>query len=116
MISFVLRILGNSVALYAASWFVAGFSFTGGIKEYAIAGAVLGLLNMTIRPILKFISTPFIILTFGLFTLVINALLLWLVDYIFDFIIISDIVTLVWATIIVSIVNMITSALIKTFD
>ena len=116
MVSFVLRILGNSVALYAASWFVAGFGFSGGIKEYAMAGAVLGLLNMTVKPILKTISLPAIILTLGLFTLVINALLLWIVDYIFDFVTISDIVSLVWATIVVGIVNIIVSAIVKIFD
>lgn len=116
MVSFIIRIIGNSVALYVASLFVAGFSFTGGIKEYAIAGAVLGLLNMTVRPVLKIISLPIIILTLGLFTLVINALLLWTVDYIFDFVIISDIVTLVWATIVIGVVNMLVSWIIKATD
>ena len=61
MIRFIVRILGNSVALFAASYFVAGFSFTGGLKEYAIAGVVLGLLNMTVKPVLKLISMPVII-------------------------------------------------------
>ncbi|MBI2065419.1 MAG: phage holin family protein [Candidatus Yanofskybacteria bacterium] len=116
MMSFLLRILGNAVAIYAAVWFVPGFSFTGGIKEYAIAGVVLSLLNMVLRPILKLISMPFIILTLGLFTIVINALLLWLVDYIFDFVTISDIMALVWATIVIGIVNMIVSVVVKTVD
>src|SRR3989344_5339173 len=116
MVSFILRILGNAVALYAASWFVAGFGFSGGWKEYAIAGALLGLLNMTVKPILKTISLPVIILTLGLFTIVINALLLWLVDYIFDFINISDVMALVWATIVIAIVNMIVSAVTKVVD
>lgn len=116
MMSFIIRILGNSIALYAASWFVAGFSFTGGIKEYAMAGVVLGLLNMIIKPIVKFIAFPVIILTLGLFIIVINALLLWLVDYIFDFISISDIMSLVWATVVIAIINMIISALTKVKD
>lgn len=116
MMSFIIRILGNSIALYAASWFVAGFIFSGGIKEYAMAGVVLGLLNMIIKPIVKFIAFPVIILTLGLFIIVINALLLWLVDYIFDFITISDIMSLVWATVVIAIVNMIISALTKAKD
>lgn len=116
MIVFIVRILGNALALYAASWFVAGFSFTGGIKEYAIAGAVLGLLNLIVKPVIKMISLPVIILTLGLFTIVINALLLWLVDYIFDFIEISDIMALVWATVVVVIVNMLISGLTKAID
>ena len=116
MMSFLLRILGNIVALYAAAWFVPGFGFSGGIKEYAIAGVVLGLLNMIVRPVLKLISMPVIILTLGLFTIVINALLLWTVDYIFEFVTISDIMALVWATIVIGIVNMIVSAVTKAID
>ena len=115
MLSFILRIFGNSLALYAASWFVTGFSFNGGIKEYAIAGIVLGLLNLTVKPIIKFISTPIVILTLGLFTIVINALLLWLVDYIFDFVTINDLKALVLATIVISLVNMAVSAITKAF-
>ena len=116
MIGFILRIVGNILALYAAFYFVPGFSFTGGIKEYAIAGVVLGLLNMIVRPVLKLISMPVIILTLGLFAIVINALILWAVDYIFDFVTISDIMALVWATIVIGIVNMVVSALTKAFD
>jgi putative membrane protein len=113
MIAFIIRISGNILALYAAFYFVPGFSFSGGIKEFAFAGLVLGLLNMTVKPVIKLISMPFIILTLGLFTIVINALLLWLVDYIFDFIAIQDVQTLVWATIVVSLVNIIVSAVAK---
>jgi putative membrane protein len=116
MVSFILRILGNSAALFAATWAVAGFTIAGGIKEFAIAGTVLGLLNMTVKPVIKLIATPVIILTLGLFTIVINALILWLVDYIFDFITISDITALVWATIVVSIMNVIISAMVKSID
>ena len=116
MVSFIVRILGNSLALYAAAWFVPGFYFTGGLKEYALAGVVLGLLNMTVKPVLKLISMPVIILTLGLFTIVINALLLWAVDYIFDFITIQDIMTLVWATLVIVVVNMIISGVAKTVD
>ena len=116
MVTFILRIVGNALAIYAAVWLIPGFGFTGGIKEYAIAGIVLSLLNMLVRPALKLISLPIIILTLGLFTIVINALLLWLVDYIFDFVTISDIITLVWATIVIGIVNMVVSTITKAFD
>jgi|SRR3989338_2549304 len=116
MIGFLLRILGSSLALYTASWLVVGFGFTGGIKEYAIAGIVMGFLNVIVRPVLKLISFPIIILTLGLFTIVINALILWLVDYIFDFITINNIMALVWATIVIFVVNMIVSAITKAID
>ena len=114
MIGFVIRILGNSLALYVAYYFVPGFIISGGWKEYLLAGALLGLLNLVVKPVLKMISMPIIILTLGLFTLVINGLLLWTVDYIFDFVAIKDITALLYAVLIVTIVNLFVSTTTKT--
>ena len=116
MVGFIIRILGNSLALYAATYWVPGFVVNGGVKEYLLAGVVLGILNFAIRPILKLISMPLIILTLGLWTIVINALILWAVDYTFDFMSIQDLTALVWAVIIMSIVNLFVSATSKIID
>ena len=116
MISFLVRILGNSLALYVAYYFVPGFIVNGGWKEYLMAGVFLGLLNLVVKPVLKAISMPIIILTLGLFTLVINGLLLWTVDYIFDFVSIKDTATLLYAVVIVTTVNMFVSATTKAID
>jgi len=113
MIGFIIRILGNSLALYVAYYFVPGFVINGGWKEYLLAGAFLGLLNLMVKPILKMISMPIIILTLGLFTLVINGLLLWTVDYIFDFMTIRDTATLLYAVVIITIVNLFVSSSAK---
>ena len=113
MIGFVIRILGNSLALYVAYYFVPGFIISGGWKEYLLAGALLGLLNLVVKPILKLISMPIIILTLGLFTLVINGLLLWTVDYIFDFVAIKDITALLYAVVVITIVNLVISTTAK---
>ena len=101
------------MALYAANYLVPGFMVNGGWKEYLLAGAFLGLLNLVVKPVLKTISMPIIILTLGLFTLVINGLLLWTVDYIFDFVSIKDVTTLLYAVVIISIVNLFVSATTK---
>jgi len=113
MIRFIIRILGNSLALYVAYYFVPGFVVSGGWKEYLLAGAFLGLLNLVVKPVLKMISMPIIILTLGLFTLVINGLLLWTVDYIFDFMTIKDTMTLLYAVVIITIVNLFVSSSAK---
>lgn len=113
MFRFLLIILGNSLALYVAYWLVPGFIFDGGLKEYIFAGVALGLINLIIKPLIKLISLPIIIITLGFFTVIINALILWIVDYIFDFIAIDNIIALVWATIVVGFVNLIISGLIK---
>ena len=116
MIGFLVRILGNSVAIYAAYFFVPGFVITGGIKEYLLAGVLLGLLNKIVKPPIKLLTMPLIILTLGLFLVVINALMLWLVDYAFDFVTVEIITALVWATIIVAIANGIIAAFTKIVD
>ena len=114
MIGFLIRILGNSLALYLAYYFVPGFVVNGGWKEYFLAGAFLALLNLTVKPILKAISMPLIILTLGLFTLVINGLILWTVDYIFDLVTIGNMVALLSAVVVISIINIFVSATVKT--
>ena len=109
-------ILGNSVALYVASFFVTGFNVIGGIKEYLFAGVLLGLLNKIAKPPIKLLTMPLIILTLGLLLVATNALMLWLVHYTFDFIIIESITALVWATVIVAIVNGVIAAFSKIVD
>ena len=85
MTGFAIRILGNSLAFYIANLLVPGFVVNGGLKEYLIAGILLGFFNMLVRPLLKLISMPLIILSLGLFTLVINGLILWLFGFFFFF-------------------------------
>ena len=116
MIGFIIRILGNSLAIFVAAYLVPGFVINGGVKEYLLAGILLGILNFAIKPILKAVSMPLIILTLGLWTIVINALMLWTVDYVFDFVLVQDLTALVWAVIIISIVNIFVSATRKIID
>lgn len=105
MIGFLVRIIGNSVALYIANWFVPGFVINGDIKEYLMAGILLGLLNTIVLPVLKTITLPLIILTLGVFILILNVLMLWIVDYIFDFVVVQNLWALAWATLAVNITN-----------
>ena len=69
--------LVNAVAVYATAHILEGIH----IKSFGaavIVALVLGLINAIVRPVLLFLSIPFIIVTLGLFLLVINALLLQL--------------------------------------
>ena len=75
----VLRLLINAVGLYIAVQLLQpGLRASGGWLSYVIVAAILGLVNALVRPVLALITSPIIILTLGLFTLVINALMLWL--------------------------------------
>ena len=116
MMGFLVSILGNSVALYAAYIFVPGFIIVGGVKEYLLAGVLLGLLNKIAKPPIKLMTMPLIILTLGLFLVAINALMLWLVDYTFNFVMIENITALIWATVIIAAVNAIIRAFSKIID
>src|SRR3989344_1269916 len=101
----ILRLLGNSMALYAADALLSGFTVTGGLKGYLAAGVILGLLNLIVRPILKVIAFPIILLTLGLFTLAINALLIWGAGQLTGYILFDSYYSLLWATIVVAVVN-----------
>ncbi len=80
MNKFLLRLLINAVALYAAVSLVDGIQAVSDTNwvSYLGLGLIFGLLNALVRPLLKFLTCPLIILTLGLFTLVINTLLFWL--------------------------------------
>lgn len=78
------RILINAVALWAATQFVDGIRFTGEWTTLLGVALVFGVLNVTLRPILKLLTFPLLILTLGLFTFVLNACMLWLTGVISD--------------------------------
>jgi len=67
------------LALLAAAWLVPGIHVGGEAwMAYAVMAAALGIVNTLIKPLLKLLTCPLIVLTLGLFTLVINALMLLL--------------------------------------
>lgn len=104
---FFIQVLVSAIALWVADYFLAGFVVLDGIRSYFIAGFVLGSVNIFIRPFLKLIAFPLIMASLGLFTLIINAGILWFVSEALDRVAISDIWSLVWATLIISIVNIV---------
>jgi putative membrane protein len=73
----ILRILVNAAALWAAASFVPGIH-AGGFGSILALALVFGLVNAFVRPFLSLVSCPIILLTLGLFTLVLNALMLML--------------------------------------
>ena len=105
MTRFIVSILANLAGLWLASYFVNDFLVNGGIKEYLIIGVVLAILNLVVKPIIKLITAPLIIITLGLFSIVINAVLLLTTDYLFNFFTIETIEALFWGTIIIGVLN-----------
>ncbi len=73
------RLIVNAVALLVTAHFINGIELKG-VMAALIAALVLGVVNAVIRPLLVLLSLPIQVLTLGLFTFVINALMLWLVS------------------------------------
>ena len=78
------RLLINAAALWAATRLVPGISFDGDWRLLFVVALIFGVINVSVRPILKFLTFPLLILTLGLFTFVLNALMLWLTGAISD--------------------------------
>jgi putative membrane protein len=77
-VPFLLRLLVNAAGLWAATRFVPGVTYTGDALPFLGVALVFGVLNATIRPVAKILTFPLIVLTLGLFALVVNGLMLWL--------------------------------------
>lgn len=78
---FILRLLVNALALYLLTQVYSGVRFASGadIGSVLLAALVMGIVNALIRPVLLLLSLPINLLTLGLFTLVVNAAVLWIV-------------------------------------
>jgi putative membrane protein len=74
-----LSFLGTAASLWVAVWLVNGFEFDGEWWQFLIVAAIMGLVNAFVKPILKFFSLPLVVLTLGLFLLIVNAAVLQLV-------------------------------------
>jgi len=102
---FIFQIIANAIGLAIAVYFVPNVIFTGDIVDYVIVGAILALANLIIGAILRLVAAPLIFLTLGLFSIVINAVILFGVDWFVEDLAIHGIWAYVWTLIILSIIN-----------
>lgn len=75
---FLIRLLVNAAALWVAIRIVPGITYEGDGFFLLFVALVFGMLNAFVRPIVQLLTLPLLLFTLGLFTLVINALMLWL--------------------------------------
>ena len=97
----ILKLIVGILGIWLAIRFVPGVEFIGPWDILIWAGAFLGLINFFIKPLLKIISWPLRVLTFGLFGLIINMAMIWLVDIFFAELDFEGITPLFWTSIIV---------------
>jgi putative membrane protein len=75
---FLIRLIVNAAALWVATQLVPGVSHAGGPLPMLGVALVFGVVNAILRPVAKILTFPLIIVTLGIFALVINGLMLWL--------------------------------------
>jgi putative membrane protein len=118
MISHMLRWLllswlANVVALGVTTWILSGVTNDGSTWTLIWAALVFGILNTILKPILKFLTFPLALFTFGIAWFFVSMLMLWLTDLIIGDFDISGFWNYVWATIIVWAVNLVVDLLLR---
>ncbi len=112
----IIRLLVNAVALWCAARFINGISYAGSWQGLLALSLVFGIVNAFIRPVLSFFSFPIQIVTLGLFTLVLNALMLLLTAWLavrFDIAFtVRGFVPALLGAIVISIVSMVLGAVL----
>ncbi len=84
MRGFVIRIFANAFGFWLAAKLIDGFTIDLDFGSVLLIALVFGVINALIKPIVQLLSLPLLILTVGLFSLVINALMLLLTDALLD--------------------------------
>jgi putative membrane protein len=74
----LLRVMITAVAVVVAAYLLPEYLSVGGVGSVLMFAVVLGVLNALVKPVLLFFTLPLNLLTLGLFTLVINAIVFWL--------------------------------------
>jgi len=106
-------IFGNVLALFLASYYIEGMTLEGGFWTAVMIGTVFSLINFILKPILKLILSPFILLTFGLLIIVINMGMLKLTDWAFPQLEIISIGSLFLGTLLIGAVNIVVHILFR---
>jgi putative membrane protein len=108
---FIIRLLINAIALWVIAYFQIAGVHESGITPLLIGAIVLGIANAVIKPILLVVSCPLEVLTLGLFTLVINAIIFYCLKFVPGWVI-PGFWSAFWAAIVMSIISWILSMIL----
>jgi putative membrane protein len=117
---FQIRLLVNAAALWVATRLVAGVTYDGGWVTFVGVAVVFGVVNAFVRPIVKLLALPLVIVTLGICSLVINGLMLWLTGAVSGALAlgfhVSGFWAAFWGALVVSIVSTLLSMLMTEND
>jgi putative membrane protein len=105
MLYLLARWVISTIAVGLTIYLIPGMQFSGNWLELFMVALVLALVNTIVRPLLMFLSCPLVLLTLGLFSLVINALMLLLTDWLLAVITIDGFWTAFFASILISLIS-----------
>ena len=113
---FLQQWLINTLAVLVATQIMSGHISYDSWSGLLVATLLLGLLNTFVRPLLTMLSLPLVIVTLGLFRLVINACLLLLVDRLVDQFHVDTFTSAFWGAVVISLVSLLLNTLAGTGD
>jgi putative membrane protein len=112
MLYLILRWILNALGIMLVTYLIPGIAVTNFYTALVVA-LVLGILNALVRPILIFLTLPINILTLGLFTLVLNALILWFVSSVVKGFTVTGFGAAFWGALALWLIGWLTNALLK---
>ncbi|MFF7608755.1 phage holin family protein [Streptomyces parvulus] len=120
MMNFLVKTIANAGALAVAVWLLDKITLTGGSTgekavTLIVVALVFGLVNMLVKPIVQVLTFPLFILTLGLFTLVVNALMLLLTSWVADKLDVSFHVEGFWTAVLGGLIISVVSWALNTF-
>ncbi len=116
-VALLVRLAITAVAFAVAEAVLSGLEISGGFWTYLWIAVIFGLVNAIIGTILHLLALPLTILTFGLFAILVNAVLLEITAALTSKLTIDDFFwTTIWASIIISVVSIVLEAIITAFD
>lgn len=113
MRSLIIRWIILTIAIGVTAELIPGVSVEGGLGSLVIIAMIFGLVNAFIRPLLMILTCPLIILTLGLFTLVINTALFLITARLSSALSVDGFWPAFWASLIVSIITAVLSSLVR---
>ena len=102
----------NAAALWVAAELVAGIRLGERFEEVVVVAAIFALVNAFIRPVVKFFAFPVILLSLGLFTLVINAGMLMLADLLAEGLVVAGFTSALLGSLIISLVSVVLGSML----
>jgi putative membrane protein len=116
----ILRLLANAAALAVATWLLSGITLSSdstgrSIMVMLVVALIFGILNAIVKPIFKLVTAPIVLITLGLFLLVINALMLLLTSWLSDQVGLGWHVNGFWTAVLGSLIVSVVSWLLNTF-